>query len=86
VGVLTFDQAVLEMGPPDKQAKLTDGTLVAEWVTLRSETYRRGLHTNPGVGSGNWFPHYHETDTPEYSLRLIFAPDGRLKEWKDVIR
>src|SRR5260370_41555203 len=33
IGNYTFDQAVLEFGPPAKQAKLTDGTLVAEWQT-----------------------------------------------------
>ena len=32
VGHYTYDQAVTDMGPPDKQAKLTDGTLVAEWL------------------------------------------------------
>ncbi len=35
VGTYTFDQAVLDLGPPDKQAKLTDGTVVAEWLTRR---------------------------------------------------
>lgn len=33
VGHYTFDQAVTELGPPDKQAKLTDGQLVAEWIS-----------------------------------------------------
>lgn len=35
VGAYTFDQAVVELGPPDKQAKLTDGSVVAEWLTRR---------------------------------------------------
>lgn len=41
VGNYTFDQAVLDFGPPTKQAKLTDGTLVAEWQTQRgyAQTY-----------------------------------------------
>ena len=30
VGNYTFDQTVLELGPPDKQTKLSDGTVVAE--------------------------------------------------------
>ena len=35
IGNYTYDQAVTELGPPDKQAKLTDGTVVAEWMTRR---------------------------------------------------
>ena len=35
IGNYTYDQAVLELGPPDKYAKLTDGTVVAEWMTRR---------------------------------------------------
>jgi hypothetical protein len=35
VGIYTFDQAVTELGPPDKQAKLSDGKTVAEWITHR---------------------------------------------------
>ncbi|HEV2434793.1 MAG TPA: hypothetical protein VG077_02235 [Verrucomicrobiae bacterium] len=35
VGTYTFDQAVTEIGPPDKQAKLSDGRTVAEWITHR---------------------------------------------------
>jgi hypothetical protein len=33
VGNYTYDQAVMELGPPDKSAKLTDGTVVADWLT-----------------------------------------------------
>ncbi len=35
IGNYTYDQAVIELGPPDKYAKLTDGTVVAEWMTRR---------------------------------------------------
>ena len=35
VGSYTFDQAVTELGPPDKQAKLSDGKTVAQWITHR---------------------------------------------------
>jgi hypothetical protein len=27
---------LVELGPPDKQAKLSDGKTVAEWITRRS--------------------------------------------------
>src|ERR1043166_6792329 len=39
VGNYTMDQAIVEFGPPDKQAKLADGTVVAEWLT--SHGYRQ---------------------------------------------
>ena len=39
VGNYTFDQAVIDLGPPDKQAKLSDGSTVAEWRTSRGQTY-----------------------------------------------
>jgi hypothetical protein len=35
VGSYTYDQAMVEYGPPDKQAKLSDGRTVAEWITRR---------------------------------------------------
>ncbi len=40
IGTYTYDQAVSDLGPPDKSAKLTDGTIVAEWLTRRG--YSRG--------------------------------------------
>jgi len=36
VGKVTYDEVVLDVGPPDKQAKLQDGTVVAEWITQRA--------------------------------------------------
>ena len=87
IGSYTYDQAVLEMGPPDRCAKLTDGTVVAEWLT------RRGyVRTSPsfGVGYGYWlWPHYasyYESYWPDYFLRLTFDADGKLKDWKKVAR
>lgn len=46
VGTYTFDQAVTELGPPDRQAKLSDGKTVAKWIT------RRNGGTSFGVGTG----------------------------------
>jgi hypothetical protein len=76
----------LEFGPPDKQAQLQDGTTVAEWLTQRGY-----VHNHVSLGCGYGYPYYYGpffptyTDTyrsPDYFLRLIFGPDGRLKEWK----
>ena len=35
VGHYTYDQAILELGPPEKSATLTDGSVVADWLTQR---------------------------------------------------
>src|SRR5947209_6029496 len=83
IGNYTFDQAVLELGPPDKQARLQDGTTVAEWLTRQGYAY-----AYPGFGYGYYpysfggpiAPAYMES--PNYYLRLIFGPDGKLKASK----
>jgi hypothetical protein len=55
VGAYTFDQAVTEFGPPDKQTTLSDGKLVAQWITHRnggsSFSVGTGFYTG-GVGVG----------------------------------
>ena len=90
VGNYTFDQAVTEIGPPDKQARLTDGTVVAEWLT------RRGYHEIYPTSGFAYYGHpryyrpfpptYLDSDTPDFFLRLTFAPDGRLQSWKKFSR
>jgi hypothetical protein len=84
VGVYTFDNAVVDLGPPDKQAKLQDETVVAEWMTTRGGTF---MYPSPGYGyhyqywdSTPPLPRY--IDSPDYYLRLTFGPDGRLQAWK----
>src|ERR1041384_7477767 len=58
VGSYTFDRALVELGPPDRSSKLTDGTLVTEWIESRpsggvtfgvGSGYSSG-HTGIGVG------------------------------------
>src|SRR5689334_1590444 len=87
VGAYTMDQAIVDFGPPDKQAKLEDGTTVAEWLT------RRGYHSTyvsapfyyhrcwPGF-YGPIYPAYYDSYSPDYFLRLTFGPDGKLRAWK----
>jgi hypothetical protein len=83
VGTFTYDQAVLDFGPPDRYAKLTDGTVVAEWVTRRGYT-RSYLTLGYGYGYGCWpyYPTYLDTCPPDYFLRLTFDAGGKLKAWK----
>lgn len=87
IGNYSFDDAVVELGPPDKQAKLQDGTLVAEWMTDRGGTY-----AYPNTGWGH-YPYWYAAppgptymDTPDYFLRLTFDPQGKLQNWKKFAR
>ena len=47
VGNYTYDQAVKDYGPPDRQAKLSDGQVVAKWIT---RTMNTGGNYNVGMG------------------------------------
>jgi len=87
----TFDQAVTELGPPDKSAELSDGSVVAEWLAQRGFP---GSYSSFGYGPGYapwayYWPapiihNYYEPPTPDCFLRLSFGPDGKMKEWKRV--
>lgn len=86
VGNYTYDQAVTELGPPDKYARLSDGLTVAEWITGRRGNssisigtgfISGGSHSATGVGVG-------QTMGGGYSdmiLRLTFGVDNRLLTW-----
>jgi hypothetical protein len=83
VGNYTYEQAVLEIGPPDKSAKLSDGTTVAEWLTRRGYTYSYAPFGYYGYSPWWYGPAYLDTySSPDYFLRLIFGPDNRLRDWK----
>ncbi len=83
IGHYTYDQAVLDMGPADKYAKLADGTIVAEWLINRGYTYTYG---SPGP-YGPFYPGYINTYTaPSVFLRLTFGPSGQLTAWKRFYR
>ena len=86
VGSYTYDQAVAEMGPPDKQTKLSDGKTVAEWITRRSG----GSGLSIGVGGGSFGSHGGVgvgvsqsvgSGGSERGLRLVFGTDGKLTSW-----
>jgi len=87
MGNYTFDQAVKDFGPPDKSAKLSDGTTVADWLTQRGvetievEPYLRGPHGFYGP-----IVPYSEFYSPNYYMRLTFDADGRLKAYKDFAK
>jgi hypothetical protein len=82
VGSYTLDQAIVELGPPDKQAKLTDGKTVAEWISRSSNgssvSIGTGFYGYPGsVGIlQSTGPTYYES-----KLRLTFSTNNILDRW-----
>jgi hypothetical protein len=87
VGNYTYDQAVIDNGPPDKYARLKDGTIVAEWLTSRGYNQAYVMPAYHGYHCyGPVFPTVVNTSSPDYFLRLSFDPDGKLKTWKTFFR
>jgi len=87
VGNFTYDQAVAELGPPDKTAKLAADSTVADWVSRRSGgsafsigtgfySSHTGVSVGQTVGSGY----------AERNLRLTFGPEGKLTGWNQQNR
>ena len=81
VGVFTYDQAVVELGPPDKSAKLSDGQTVAEWISRYNTGGTLGVGTgfysgSAGVGVMQTTPAYRES-----KLRLTFTTNSILSAW-----
>lgn len=81
IGAYTFDQAVVELGPPDKQAKLSDGQTVAEWISRynsgSSVSFGTGFYGSPGGG----FVQTIGPSTYESKLRLTFTTNNVLAKW-----
>jgi hypothetical protein len=79
VGNYTYDQALAELGPPDKMAMLSDQSKVAEWFTHHRPGMSVGVGTGIGpVGAGVGIP---VGGSSVRSLRLTFGADGILKSW-----
>lgn len=76
----TYDQAVIELGPPTKQAKLDDGKTVAEWITHSTSG---GLSLGTGFFSGNTGVGVGQSlgSSSDHSLILTFGPDNKLVSW-----
>ncbi len=85
VGSYPYDQAVAEMGPPDKSAKLSDGSTVAEWFIKHNSSVAFGVGTGfysrgSSIGVGQTVG---TSPSGEY-LRLTFGADGKLTRWERV--
>jgi len=86
IGSYTYDQAVTDLGPPDKQAKLSDGKTVAEWIThhsggsglsLGTGFFSGGGGSGVGVGVGQSIG----TGSGDKVLKLTFGSDNKLIAW-----
>lgn len=82
VGSYTYDQAVAELGPPDKFARLSDGSAVAEWIKRSSGGMSFGFGvgsygSNGGVGVG----HTTSSGYDDKVLRLTFDQENKLSAW-----
>ena len=88
IGCYTRDRAIADLGPPDKSAKLSDGSVVDEWLTQRSHVIvaPEPYFLEPGGYFGPDTPGYSETYVPDYFLRLTFGPDGKLKAWRQFAK
>ena len=85
VGNYVYDQAVAEMGPPDKYARLSDESTVAEWFIKHGSSVSFGVGTGfyshgASVGVGQTVG---TAPVGEY-LRLTFGADGKLARWDRV--
>ena len=89
VGTYSYDDAIRELGPPDKAAQLSDGSTVADWLTSRGSrtatTIGRAHHP---YGAYDMGPGIVVVDPPmpDRFLRLTFDPQGKLASWKRAYR
>ena len=88
VGHYTYDQAVMEFGPPDKSARLTNGATVADWLTRRGQIVvaPEPYFVPPGCYFGPLTPMYSETYVPAKFLRLTFDTNNVLKVSREFVR
>ncbi len=93
VGSYSYDDAVRELGPPDKAAQLTDGSTVADWLTARgmqtASAYGPPYPAYGRYGRYGWGgPGFVVVDppSPDRFLRLTFDPRGKLASWQKVYR
>jgi hypothetical protein len=82
IGNYTFDQAVTELGPPDKQARLSDGKTVAEWIMHRNGGSGFSVGTGfYGGGVGVGASHSVGQGYSDKVLNLTFDADNKLATW-----
>lgn len=88
IGSYTYDEAVIEMGPPDREATLEDGRIVCDWRTAKGSSVGMGFGGSIGWDYyGTPIPQtYTVSESPDFYLRLMFSAEKKLLEWKKVRR
>ncbi len=87
VGSYTYDDAVRELGPPDKKETLSDNTLVAEWVTITGWNHTTRHPIRPVLRSEVYWTFETTTEsTPDTIVRLTFSPERKLTDFKSFYR
>jgi hypothetical protein len=81
LGNYTYDQAVLELGPPENTATLSDGTRVGDWLISRGRSGGGSFFITRG-----YMHHIPDHDGPDRYARLTFSPEGRLTSYKRVLK
>ena len=87
LGEYTRDEAILDLGPPDKTATLSDGRTIDEWLEREGATallqFGTGsyLYGGPMMQQGLAY-----RAGPDWFLRLYFDESDRLVDWKQVSR
>jgi hypothetical protein len=81
LGTYNYDQAVTELGPPDKSAVLSDNSRVAEWLI-----YRGGSYGTVYTYQGAWVHSFQESSAPDSFLRLTFDSQGILRSWNKLLK
>ncbi len=82
VGNYTYDDAITQLGPPDKQAKLSDGKMVAEWIKHREGGTSFSVGTGfYGGGGGFGVGQTVGTGYPDKVLELVFSTNNVLTAW-----
>jgi hypothetical protein len=81
IGNYTYDQAVTELGPPDLQARLSDGKLVCKWFTQPpvGPRFNSGMSSygNNGFGAGQTIGSGYNNQM----LQLTFDTNSTLTAW-----
>jgi hypothetical protein len=81
VGRYSYDDAVREMGVPDRETHLSDGSTASEWLKARGMS--EGTMVMPRGAAIQDFQTYNDPNT---YLDLIFDKAGRLASWKLIYR
>jgi hypothetical protein len=82
IGKASFDDVVREMGPPERETKLSDGSRVGDWFQKRGGSWFTTTQTYPG----GLTTYGQALEFPDRLIRLTFDGTGVLQGWKTVYR